>query len=188
MLTTLINGDIKPRGTRSARRSESFYRKLFTHSKNNFGQKTILYTWWSNIIFLGCWGSNSNRLLSSILEERIYRRPIKSHFGSVVPDLGKDLMVQGMTTSLKQRVFCKNLLNKIPSFTAHTDCKIHNWPRTSIFKSESFWIWNDPFELQFLFSIFLIHMMGKKTQPEFSTNKFSLLQRFEHPLNSTRPI
>ena len=23
--------------------------------------------------------------------------------------------------------------------------------------------------------------MGKKTQPEFSTNKFSLLQRFEHP-------
>ena len=49
------------------RRSESFYRKLFTHSKNNFGQKTILYTWWSNIIFLGCWGSNSNRLFRSIL-------------------------------------------------------------------------------------------------------------------------
>ena len=49
------------------RRSESFYRKLFTHSKNNFGQKTILYTWWSNIIFLGCWGSNSNRLLRLIL-------------------------------------------------------------------------------------------------------------------------
>ena len=67
MLTTLINGDMKPRGTRSAHRSESFYRKLFTHSKNNFGQKTILYTWWSNIIFLGCRGSNSNRLLRSIL-------------------------------------------------------------------------------------------------------------------------
>ena len=70
MLTTLINSDMKPRGTRSARRSESFYRKLFTHSKNNFGQKTILYTWWSNIIFLGCRGSNSNRLLRSILGGR----------------------------------------------------------------------------------------------------------------------
>ena len=74
MLTTLINGDMKPRGTRSARRSESFYRKLFTHSKNNFGQKTILYTWWSNIIFLGCRGSNSNRLLRSILGRSRFHR------------------------------------------------------------------------------------------------------------------
>ena len=42
MLTTLINGDMKPRGTRSARRSESFYRKIVHSfkkqlwSKNNF--------------------------------------------------------------------------------------------------------------------------------------------------------
>ena len=130
MLTTLINGDMKPRGTRSARRSESFYRKLFTHSKNNFGQKTILYTWWSNIIFLGCRGSNSNRLLRSILGRSRFHRSDKGR--PMIPDV-LAVMVQGMMTSLKQRVFCKNLLNKIPSFTAHTDCKIHtkgNWPRT----------------------------------------------------------
>ena len=49
MLTTLINGDMKPRGTRSARRSESFYRKLFHHSKkqlwskNNFIHVAVKY-------------------------------------------------------------------------------------------------------------------------------------------------
>ena len=84
MLTTLINGDMKPRGTRSARRSESFYRKLFTHSKNNFGQKTILYTWWSNIIFLGCRGSNSNRLLRSILGRSRFHRSDQVVQGSLI--------------------------------------------------------------------------------------------------------
>ena len=49
MLTTLINGDMKPRGTRSARRSESFYRKIVHSfkkqlwSKNNFIHVVVKY-------------------------------------------------------------------------------------------------------------------------------------------------
>ena len=128
MLTTLINGDMKPRGTRSARRSESFYRKIVHSfkkqlwSKNNFIHVVVKY-------YLSGLSRVKFKSLAQVnLREEPSVRPRSSNDPWVLP-----VMVQGMMTSLKQRVFCKNLLNKIPSFTAHTDCKIHtkgNWPRT----------------------------------------------------------
>ena len=149
MLTTLINGDMKPRGTPQCRADRNLFiencsliQKTTLVKKQFYTRGGQILSFWvvEGQIQIACSGQSQGQA-SAVL------------FGPVIPDLGgwvfccilsrffpktsnfDKVMVQGMTTSLKQRVFCKNLLNKIPSFTAHTDCKIHNWPRTSIFKS-----------------------------------------------------
>ena len=154
MLTTLINGDMKPRGTPQCRADRNLFIENCSLIQKTTLVKKQFYTRGGQI--LSFWVVEGQIQIACSGQSQGVQQVSGVFFGPVIPYLGgfhlmgflmrfqpffsktsnfDKVMVQGMTTSLKQRVFCKNLLNKIPSFTAHTDCKIHNWPRTSIFKS-----------------------------------------------------